>query len=37
MKQQSVETVHTHIHTRKFIEIFEGKKAFIDNALGRLF
>ena len=37
IQQQNVEAVHTHTHTSKFIEIFEGNKAFINNAKGRLF
>ena len=36
-KQQNVGAVHTHTHTRKFIEEKEGKKAFICGILGRLF
>ena len=37
IQQQNVEAVHTHTHTRKFIKIFEGYKAFIDSAKDRLF
>ena len=34
-KQQTVEAAHTH--TSKFIEIYEGNKAFISDITDRLF
>ena len=37
MNQQTVGAVYIYIYISNFIEMFEGEKAFLSSAIGRLF